>query len=277
MFAGKTKAVTFSYDDGVTQDIRLIEILDRYGLKCTFNLNSGLLGKPGALVREGVCVPHNKVQPSEVARIYKNHEVAAHTLTHPALTKCSDEEVIRQVEEDRLALSELCGCEVRGMAYPGAGATLYDDRVAGLIRERTGIKYARITEESCRFEPQTDLYVFRPTIHHHNEFEKLNALAEEFIALKPDSPKLFYIWGHSYEFDIHDDWDRFEDFCRRISGKDDIFYGTNSEVLLGKQQVVSSRQIKQTDKTGRNEHERHSAGHGEEERRKSSIYHRRPR
>lgn len=33
------KAVTFSYDDGVTQDIRLVEILNRYGLKATFNLN----------------------------------------------------------------------------------------------------------------------------------------------------------------------------------------------------------------------------------------------
>ena len=34
------KAVTFSYDDGVTQDIRLIELLNKYHLKCTFNLNS---------------------------------------------------------------------------------------------------------------------------------------------------------------------------------------------------------------------------------------------
>lgn len=43
-FNGKKKAITFSYDDGVTQDIRLIELLDKYGLKCTFNLNSGLQG-----------------------------------------------------------------------------------------------------------------------------------------------------------------------------------------------------------------------------------------
>ena len=30
MFNGKMKAITFSYDDGVTQDKRLIEILDKY-------------------------------------------------------------------------------------------------------------------------------------------------------------------------------------------------------------------------------------------------------
>lgn len=41
MWNGKKKAVTFSFDDGVTQDIRLIEIFNKYGLKGTFNLNSG--------------------------------------------------------------------------------------------------------------------------------------------------------------------------------------------------------------------------------------------
>ena len=40
MFHGKFKAVTFSYDDGVSQDVRLIALLDKYGLKATFNLNS---------------------------------------------------------------------------------------------------------------------------------------------------------------------------------------------------------------------------------------------
>ena len=37
------KALTFSFDDGNVDDIRLIEILNKYGLKATFNLNSGLL------------------------------------------------------------------------------------------------------------------------------------------------------------------------------------------------------------------------------------------
>ena len=47
----KKKAVTFSFDDGVTQDIRLIELLNKYGLKATFNLNSELLGRKRMLVR----------------------------------------------------------------------------------------------------------------------------------------------------------------------------------------------------------------------------------
>ena len=65
------------------------------------------------------------------------------------------------------------------------------------------------------------------------EADKLFELAEKFIQLKPEQPQLFYIWGHSYEFDVLDQmsWERFEEFCKLISGKDDIVYATNSEVF----------------------------------------------
>ena len=66
MFQGKKKALTFSYDDGVTQDIRLAELFHKYGMKATFNLNSELLGKDGELLREGVVVSHVKIKPEDV-------------------------------------------------------------------------------------------------------------------------------------------------------------------------------------------------------------------
>ena len=91
MWNGKKKAVTFSYDDGVTQDKRFIEILNRFGLKATFNLNSALLGKEGSLIRNGVTVNHTKIKPEDVRAVYDGHEVAAHTLTHPALRNLPDE------------------------------------------------------------------------------------------------------------------------------------------------------------------------------------------
>lgn len=233
MFNGKMKAVTFSYDDGVTQDKRLIEILNKYGLKATFNLNSGLLGKSNTLVRGGVTVNHNKIDPKDVKAVYSGHEVAAHTLTHPLLPNSTDSEVIRQVEEDRLNLSELVGYEVVGMAYPGGGVN-NNERVAELIRKNTGIKYARTITSTYTYDPQTNLYRFNPTVYHvmENRKERLMELAEEFVNLAPETPKIFYVWGHSYEFDIADTWDYFEEFCKMISGRDDIFYGTNKEVLL---------------------------------------------
>ena len=233
MFNGKMKAVTFSYDDGVLQDKRLIEILDKYGLKCTFNINSGFLGTHNSLVREDVTVAHCKPRACEVKEIYKNHEVAVHTLTHPTLKDLSDAEIICEVEYDRVRLSEIVGYEVVGMAYPG-GTHCIDERVAKLIRENTGVKYARTTTSTFNFDLQDDLYMFNPTVYHHMEWDKMEELAKEFIALKPEKPQIFYIWGHAYEFDIYNDWDRFEKFCALISGKDDIFYGTNTECLLAK-------------------------------------------
>ena len=231
MWNGKLKAVTFSYDDGVTQDKRLIELFGKYSLKATFNLNSALLGTAGSLVREDVTVSHVKPRASEIEKIYRGHEVAAHTLTHPSLPALSDEEVIRQTEEDRAALSALVGYEVVGMAYPGGGVN-YDGRVAELIKNNTGIKYARTTVSSYGFDVQSDLYTFKPTVYHHREWDKMTELAKEFIDLKPTEPKVFYIWGHSYEFDIHGGWEKFEEFCRLISEKDDIYYCTNKEALL---------------------------------------------
>ena len=63
----KKKAVTFSYDDGTTQDIQLIELLNKYDLKATFNLNSERLGVNKILIREGKRVSHYRSIPKMFA------------------------------------------------------------------------------------------------------------------------------------------------------------------------------------------------------------------
>ena len=229
-FCGKTKAVTFSYDDGVTQDIRLIELLNKYGLKCTFNVNSELLGKSGILIRQNMRISHYKFHPSDVKYVYEGHEVAAHTLTHPNLTQCDDAEVIRQVEKDRENLSEICGYEVVSMAYPCGGRN-NDDRVAEIIKNKTGVRFARGLESTYSFDLQDNLYRFKPTVYYIESC--LDEIVDKFLALESDTPALLYIWGHSYEMDAeYISWEKFDAVCKKLSGKDDIFYGTNKEVLL---------------------------------------------
>lgn len=231
---GKNKAVTFSFDDGVLQDKRLIDILNKYDLKCTFNLNSNTLGKVRRHIHKSFDVDHSKFEPNDIRFVYQNHEVAAHTKDHYLLPALSDELVISQVEEDRLKLSELCGYEVVGMAYPCGGVN-NDDRVAELIKNHTGVKYSRTITSTYNFELQDNLYRFNPTVY-HMERKKAFELAEEFINLKTETPKIFYIWGHSYELDYNNEkqmtWDYFEEFCKLISNKKDVFYGTNKEILL---------------------------------------------
>lgn len=232
MFQGKNKALTFSYDDGVTQDIRLIEIFNKYNLKATFNINSGLLGRENALVRDGVTINHTKNKPEDIKHIYEGHEVAVHTLTHPKLPTIEDDiEIIRQVEQDRLNLSDLVEYEVLGMAYPGGGVNC-DDRVADIIRNNTPIKYARTIGVTYDFNPYNDLYQYKGTLYHHIDWDKLFDMGKKFLDLKADTPQVFYIWGHAYEFDIFPErWKMFEEFCEMMSGQNDIFYGTNLEVL----------------------------------------------
>ena len=235
MFNGKMKAVTFSYDDGVTQDKRLIEILNKYNLKATFNINSDLLGLPGELKINNQIISHKKNNPKDIKYIYEGHEVAVHTLTHPNLTKIEDDDVIiRQIEQDRINLSELVGYDVAGMAYPCGGVNC-NDRIAELIKNNTKIKYARTIATTNSFDPFLDLYQYKGTIYHHEEWDKLFDMAQAFLELKTDSPKIFYIWGHSYEFDIYPErWELFDEFCRIINNKNDIYYGTNLDILCRK-------------------------------------------
>ncbi|MBQ2940412.1 MAG: polysaccharide deacetylase family protein [Clostridia bacterium] len=228
----KLKAVTFSFDDGVTQDVRMIELLDRYGLKATFNLNSGLFGKRYRISLADDCfLNHHRLTADEIRAVYAGHEVAAHTCTHPLLTQLSDEEIVEQVENDRLALSELVGYEVQGMAYPCGGEN-HDARVAEIIRQNTGVRYCRTILSTHSFEWQTDRYRLHPSVHFRN-FDSLMKLGNDFLVLQPHKPSVFYVWGHSYEMDIVPDyWEKLENFFRLISNQPDIYYGTNAEVFL---------------------------------------------
>lgn len=226
MFQGKLKALTFSYDDGMTQDKRLLEIFNRYGLKGTFNLNSAMLNEdyyaPSGEVRY-------RIRPHEIKETYIGHEVAAHTISHPNLTELTREEIIHEVEDDRLALEKIVGYPIVGLAYPCGGVN-NDDRVAGILRSDTKIQYARSVTPTYSLDLQDNLLRFNPTTHHAN-WAEVERLTEEFLSAKPDKPMLFYIWGHSYEFDLNNSWGYMEKICKKLSGHDDIFYGTNREVF----------------------------------------------
>ena len=228
-FHGKMKAVTFSFDDGVTQDRRLIALLDKYGLKGTFNLNSEKFGQGGEVHVRDFVTTHQKVPAEEVASLYANHEVAGHTLTHPHIAPLTEAEILREVDEDRKNLERLSGQTVVGFAYP-YGDYGVNGIAAEIIREGTPIRYARTVRSTGSFDLPENPWLLDPTCH-ATDFERMDALADAFIALKPDAPKWFYIWGHAYEFDQDDYWQRFERFCAKIAGRDDIAYLTNREAL----------------------------------------------
>ena len=120
------------------------------------------------------------------------------------------------------------------MAYPCGGEN-NDERVAKLIKENTGVKYSRTIKSVQNFDLQDNLYRFNPSVYFVNK-DKMFELGKQFLELKTEEPKIFYVWGHTYEMDMNDPkyitWEDFEEFCKMMSGQDDIFYGTNKEILL---------------------------------------------
>ncbi len=227
---GKTKAVTFSYDDGVPQDKRLAELFDKYGMKATFNFNGSIM--------------HKQAFSKEEIKEYflsKGHEIAVHGANHRANGNLRPIEGIRDVLDCRLELEELCDRIIRGMAYPDSGITLMGnfgsyDKVKQYLTE-LDIAYSRtLGEDNNFFMLPEDFHAWMPSAHHDNP--KIMEFVDEFLALDISEipnparrvPRLLYIWGHSYEFDRNNNWEHIEEICKKLADNDEIWYATNIEI-----------------------------------------------
>lgn len=219
---GRLKALTFSYDDGVVQDRRLLAIMRRNGLRGTFNLNSGFLGWRDDIIRDGRTVDHSHIPPEEVASLYEGQEVAAHTVSHPNLMLLSDAAVLREVLDNRRDLEALVGYPVKGMAYPFGPS---DARIHRLMRA-CGICYARGVDVTGDFSLPVNPLDWACSCHHYD----LEALIDPFLEIDGEL-KLLSVWGHSYEFDQKDQWPCIEDQMRRLGGHSDVWYAVNREVF----------------------------------------------
>jgi peptidoglycan-N-acetylglucosamine deacetylase len=211
---GKRHILTMSYDDGNQADRRLIEIFNKYGIRGTFHLNSGTLSRPDI------------VRKKEIPKLYKNHEVAVHTVTHPHLERIPLINAFQEVLNDRHNIEILCGYVVRGMSYPYG---TYNDDVVDLLKQ-CGIVYSRTTNSTKNFSLPADFLRWNPTCHHK---DNLLETGKRFLDdLKfPRRSGLLYVWGHSYEFDRDNNWEMIEAFCKQMSGCDEIWYATNIEIV----------------------------------------------
>lgn len=220
------KALTFSYDDGIEQDRKLVEIFNKYGMKATFNLNTGIQTHESNFEIEGVYI--NRMKQEGLEELYRGHEIATHGLTHAAPTGMTKEQLDKEFLTDMSNIERIYGTYPVGMAYAYG---CVDDEVVKYLKS-IGIKYGRTVEVSHSFEIPKEPLKLKATCHHDDDM--LFELAEKFLKAEPkeNEQMLFYVWGHSYEFDVNNNWDRIEEFCKMMSGKADIFYGTNRECLV---------------------------------------------
>ena len=220
---GKTKGFNVTYDDGVLQDVRFVALLNKYNLKGTFNLNSGLMESEFEWTHESGRVI-KRLSKDKAVPLYQGHEIACHTLTHPYMHDLSEQEILHELQEDKANLEKLFGREVKGFAVP---FDYYSERIENCVRQ-CGFSYARISQESRSFAPQTDYFNWKATVFHTDP--ELEQLTRQFIE-SDEELAIFQIVGHSYDLDVEELWDRIENVFRMIASHDDILPMTTIEIV----------------------------------------------
>lgn len=220
---GKAKAFTISYDDGVVQDIRFVELLNRYGLKGTFNLNYGLMRRNFTWQHEcGMTV--RRIPEDQVVSVYEGHEIASHSYSHPYFDNTPEEEILREQGADKFFLERLFGREVAGYATP---FYYYSDLMAHCVRH-CGFEYARISEESNDYSIPEDFYRWRGSKFHWDK--DLEDFIQGFLETEQELA-LCQLVGHSYDLDVMDLWDTMERILRRVSENEAVWAATHLEIV----------------------------------------------
>ena len=224
---GKAKAFSVSYDDGVLQDVRFVNLLNQYGLKGTFNLNSGLMENEFEWIHETGCIV-KRLSKEKVLSLYDGHEVASHTLTHPFMQEKTENEIMKELEVDKKNLEKLFGKQIKGFAVP---FDYYSDLIESCIK-KCDFEYARISEESLSFVPhknsEINYHKWKATVFHLDD--SLEKLTEDFIQTDEELA-LFQIAGHTYDFDTENMWDKIETILKKISLQKDILPMTTIEII----------------------------------------------
>ena len=220
---GKRKAFNVTYDDGVVQDIRFVELLNRYQLKGTFNLNSGLMEREFEWTHECGCVV-KRLSADAAVSLYDGHEIASHTLSHPYMDSLSKDEILRELSADKEKLEKFFGKEIKGFAVP---FYYYSDLIEQCVKE-CGFEYGRISEESFSFSPQTDFYRWRAAVFHCDD--RLEDLTRRFLETGEELA-VFQIVGHSYDLDVENKWELMERIFAAIREQDDVLPMTTIEII----------------------------------------------
>jgi peptidoglycan/xylan/chitin deacetylase (PgdA/CDA1 family) len=183
------------WDDGVTTDARLTDLLRRHGAKATFNLNAGLYAQerqPG-WVYQGT--PVWRLGWREMKPVYAGFAIANHSLTHPHLDSLAAADLQLEVADGRRRLQDFFGQPVAGFVYPfGSTSPAVEDAV-----RHAGHLYARTTQAVAQAWPVARAMALHPNCHFQAaDFWQRYAQAR--------TCGVFYFWGHSYQMTTEAHW-----------------------------------------------------------------------
>jgi len=223
--------VTTSWDDGSVTDLKLAELLEKYGIKGTFYIATSFLDNP--------------LLKKDIVALGKKFEIGAHTLSHPDLTMVSLSEAKKEIEDSKKYLEDLLGHSISMFCYPYGR---YNEVIKKIVKD-CGFVGAR-TCDPRGFNLPADPYAWHITLTASNS-SPLMALRIwwKFRLWKPSSlldwesrAKLlfdlalqnggvYHIYGHSVEFERTNEWDKLERVLAYISNRENVQYMTNREIL----------------------------------------------
>ncbi|MCG8636149.1 MAG: polysaccharide deacetylase family protein [Desulfobacterales bacterium] len=231
--------VTTSWDDGSPEDLKMAELLHKYGLAGTFYI---------PVMNDERPVMH----PREILALGKEFEIGSHTYHHRVLPGLPAREMRRQVLDGKRSLEQLLGREVPSFCYPKGK---FSPKTIKCVKE-TGIRLARTTQAfninpACsRFSCGTSLQAFpeRPAIHLRHGLKEFNftgiylyaaklhlasnweSLAMNLFDLAAEKGGIWHLWGHSWEIEAYGLWKKLEAVFQYVSGREQPLYMTNGEM-----------------------------------------------
>ena len=199
------KIFLLSFDDGTIWDRRLVPLLNQYGIKGTFNLNSGLEDfvwefENGFQVRRQIL--------SEIGNLYDGHEIASHSLHHHRLDSLTPPQLRREVEEDAKRLKQEFGLEEIGFGVP---FTYCNEREVKILRKL--VRYIRLSAFTDSFAlPEDEYHIPIHGLYNDPDIrEKLARFAESDLPVS-----LFVMAGHSYELEALEHWEYMEELLKLV-------------------------------------------------------------
>jgi peptidoglycan-N-acetylglucosamine deacetylase len=227
--------VTTSWDDGHILDHQLAGLLDTYGLPGTFYVAP----------RNVELRPRERLRERDLRALSSDFEIGGHTLTHLRLTTLPDSIARHEIADGKDALEQAIGLPLRSFCYPGGA---YNERHRRMIEE-AGFSVGRtvrrwVTAATSPFEMHTTINAYRhlvdgpavlrlaagrPTMA-RRLFWNWDLLAMTVFDQVVATGGVFHLWGHSWEIDANNDWDRLEGVLSYISRRPGVEYVDNGEL-----------------------------------------------
>jgi len=191
------REIVLSFDDGARRDLRLAELLKKYGMSLAtiFYISNATTELTG----------------DEIRKLSKDFQIGGHTVSHPDdMKKLSSEYAYDDIYSNKVWLEQIIGREITEFCYPSGR---YDDRIIEEVK-RAGFEEARTTLVLHTEFPE-DKFKTHPTIHiypNRKEYkgQKWSELALEQFGKVMQEGGRFEMWGHSEEITRFKLWEELE-------------------------------------------------------------------